>query len=127
MFPKYPGNGKRYSAEEREARRRRNRRSGRSETRRQRWLEEQDVEWAVAWCMAWWRWQEWKAQEEKKMWVAWQVKMEEKGRSVVEETRKWKETDAWLRREWQKAGEEIARKHRLASVVDGEAEKEQEE
>ena len=46
----------RYTEEAILARRRRNKRSGKSEARRQRWLAEQDVEWG-SWWLAFWRWE----------------------------------------------------------------------
>ena len=105
----------RYNEEEILARQRRNRRSGRSQARRQRWLEEQDVEWGAAWWLAWWRWealqtqeawQRWERHEERRIRVVRQMRT----RRMMEEVRKWKAEDLWLRSLWQKAGDDAARR-----------------
>ena len=58
----------RYSEEEILARQRSNKRSGRSQARRQQWLEEQDVEWGARWWYALWRWEK---QHTQQAWEAW--------------------------------------------------------
>ena len=103
----------RYTEEAILARQRRNKRSGKSEARRQRWLAEQDVEWGAAWWLALWRWeklqtqeawQRWARQEQRRIWVARQIQT----RRMMEEVRKWKAEDLWLRSLWQMAGEKTA-------------------
>ena len=103
----------RYSEEEILARQRRNKRSGRSQVRRQQWLEEQDVEWGARWRYALWRWEK---QQTQQAWEAWILQEQTRIRVVqqmqrirmMDEVRRWKADDRWLRSLWQKAGEDAA-------------------
>ena len=95
------------------ARQRRNKRSGRSQVRRQQWSEEQDVEWGARWWYALWRWEK---QQTQQAWEAWILQEQTRIRVVQEmerirfmdRVRRWKADDRWLRSLWQKAGEEVA-------------------
>ena len=97
------------------ARHRRNRRSGASQQRRERWMAWNDVEWAFRRVLQFWRWQDeqearwlaWRRQWEEAQMLAWQRQEEERTRKVLEDTRRWQELDRWLRQKWAEAGERV--------------------